>query len=608
MNTINGSIKLNGEKHVLLPGINDLGKGLIANLEYTRVSPRAEFALLRLTNNGSENSARITEAKTLDHTFEAKGTVHYHTLQGDDCGETSFLPVDFDLTESYSEEPLLGRSSNTTGFPYFDVSWEGGAVAFGIGWTGQWKKDLAPTENGVTVTVGVADCDFYLLPGESVRFPSVLIVRGEEPAETLREFRRTVRSDFSPKTRLGDKFKLPIAIQCFDRYFGNVDGVGGNVLWATEEGQKLTAEAATKLRHIDTLWLDAAWFYEGFPHGVGNYRFSPGFPNGLKPVSDYIHEKDMKFVVWFEPERVYEGSDLYPQTDKLLLLTPEDPTRLYNLSDPAARRWLTDTLISMIRDNGIDIYRQDFNMDPLEYWRANDTEDRKGITELKYIEGLYAMWDEILATFPDLWIDNCASGGRRLDLEMSRRSVTLWRSDTGCFPELPERPITIWNHNQILGLAQYLPYHDCAVWDIDAYTVRSTATQGMAANFHIFDPNFDFEQGAAILEEVDEMRNYWNEDFYPLTPASLDRGVWSAYQLAGEDFGAVYAFRREESKDETQTYALNAIDKAKTYELILSDEKLVKTKLTISGAELANGFTFSIPKAKNSLILRYKAI
>ena len=605
---INGSIKLNGKKQTLVPGINDLGNGLEANLEYLRVSSRAEFVLLRLTNNGDQNSAQITEAKTLDHTFTASSPVHYHTLQGDDCGETSFLPVNFDITENYSEEPLLGRSSNTTGFPYFDLSWNGGAVAFGIGWTGQWKKDVTPAENGVSVTVGIADCDFYLLPGESVRFPSVLIVRGEDPAETLREFRRTIRSDFSPKTRLGDKFKLPLAIQCFDRYFNQVDGITQNIIWATEEGQKFTIDVAKKLRHIDTLWLDAAWFYRGFPHGVGNFRFSPGFPNGLKPVSDYAHENGMKFVVWFEPERVYEGSDLYPQTEKLLMTDPENETRLFNLSDPGSRRWLTDTLISMIRDNGIDIYRQDFNMDPLPYWRANDSEGRKGLTELKYVEGLYTMWDEILAAFPDLWIDNCASGGRRLDLEMSRRSVTLWRSDTGCFPERSDRPITLWNHNQILGLAQYLPYHDCAVWDIDAYTVRSTATQGMAANFHIFDPEFDFEQATRVLAEVDEMREYWDGDFYPLTEASLDKDVWSAYQLASEGFGAVYAFRRENSADETQTYALRSIDESKTYLVSLTDENFVQTNLTVSGKALSEGFAFSIPKAKNSLIMKYKAI
>ncbi len=39
------------------------------------------------------------------------------------------------------------------------------------------------------------------------------------------------------------------------------------------------------------------------------------------------------------------------------------------------------------------------------------------MTEIRYVEGHYAMWDELRARHPGLWIDNCASGGRRIDLE-----------------------------------------------------------------------------------------------------------------------------------------------------------------------------------------------
>jgi len=42
-----------------------------------------------------------------------------------------------------------------------------------------------------------------------------------------------------------------------------------------------------------------------------------------------------------------------------------------------------------------------------------DTPDRQGMTEIRYVEGLYEMWDELRAKHPGLLIDNCASGGRR---------------------------------------------------------------------------------------------------------------------------------------------------------------------------------------------------
>ena len=56
------------------------------------------------------------------------------------------------------------------------------------------------------------------------------------------------------------------------------------------------------------------------------------------------------------------------------------------------------------------------------------------MTEIRYVEGLYAMWDELRAKFPNMYLDDCASGGRRIDLEMVMRSVVQTRSDAACAP------------------------------------------------------------------------------------------------------------------------------------------------------------------------------
>ena len=76
-----------------------------------------------------------------------------------------------------------------------------------------------------------------------------------------------------------------------------------------------------------------------------------------------------------------------------------------------------------------DYYRQDFNMQPDIYWAANDEPGRTGMKEIRHIEGLYYFWDYLLSRFPNLLIDNCASGGRRIDWETIGRSAPLWRSD-----------------------------------------------------------------------------------------------------------------------------------------------------------------------------------
>ena len=46
--------------------------------------------------------------------------------------------------------------------------------------------------------------------------------------------------------------------------------------------------------------------------------------------------------------------------------------KLLYLGNPEARRWLTDHVSDLLRTQGIDLYRQDFNFAPLDIWRAND--------------------------------------------------------------------------------------------------------------------------------------------------------------------------------------------------------------------------------------------
>ncbi len=599
-----GSLHYNGNKIILNPGLQTIEDGLVANLEHRVIGNNAEFAVLRLKNTGAANSGQITKVNTVDLRISSSQAPHYHSLRGDSKGAESFMPIDFPLTEKYHEEPLGGRSSNTSGFPYFDLSYDGKTDVFAIGWTGQWRKDISPAEDGFCVQISLCDCDFYLLPGEEVRFPSVLILHGTDAPNARRAFRRLLLDHFSPVSP-----KLPVAVQCYDRYFSPPsDDIPADESWASEQGQIRTIEAAKKLQYIDTMWIDAAWFEKGYFGGVGNYNCSDGFPNGLRPIADHAHESGMDFLVWFEPERADSGTQWHTQEPKRLTINETHPHTLIDLGDDGARQRMTDNLIHLISEYGIDIFRQDFNVDPLDFWRASDTEGRKGITEMKYVAGLYKMWDQLRETFPNLLIDNCASGGRRLDLEMCMRAVTLWRSDTGCHPDGTEYRTSIWNHNQILGLSQYIPYHACAIWEPDAYIVRSTATHGIACNFDIFNPNFDFAKATQCLAEVQQLKHYWNGDFYPLTEATQDESVWSAYQLALPDSGVIYAFRRAQCKQSTLTFPLSAICKGKQYRLTFIDEYFNCREEICSGEALLSGLEVFIENPRNSMVITYREI
>ena len=57
---------------------------------------------------------------------------------------------------------------------------------------------------------------------------------------------------------------------------------------------------------------------------------------------------------------------------------------------------MTDYLSNCISDWGVDVYRQDRNLYPCPVWQTADAPDRQGITEIRHVEGLYAMWDDLL--------------------------------------------------------------------------------------------------------------------------------------------------------------------------------------------------------------------
>ena len=91
------------------------------------------------------------------------------------------------------------------------------------------------------------------------------------------------------------------------------------------------------------------------------------------------------------------------------------------------------------------------------------------MTEIRYIEGLYAFWDALHEQHPGLLIDNCASGGRRLDLETISRSAALWRSDFQCRPDFNPAGM----QGQTYGLSSWIPLSAAVTRRSDAYRFRS---------------------------------------------------------------------------------------------------------------------------------------
>lgn len=632
------SVNIGGEYVPLSKGTTTVGK-LKFDLALENKTDGLYSWVVCLENDSEERSPRIREFLGLDMVIPVKGAARLNTLRGDDCTIYSYYPESFSLTdgETVSRRPTGGRSSNTTAFPYFDIEDEtGNGLVCGIGWSGQWKLDVTRKEDAVCLKSGFQDCDFILEPHEKVRSIRILIYFGSGSEDKLRHrFVHLHRKYYSPIPTFDNDTFFPVSASPFDRYYwGNPPENGKLNYFETEDAQINVIKKAAECGCFNAYWLDACWFDGAFRNGVGNYRYGDGFPNGLKKLSDLAHRNGMRFILWFEPVRAFAGTDLnkrYNHDKTKIIAFPNVAKVLANIGDPEVWQYQFDHICQIIEENGVDIYRQDFNIDPYDYLKAIETPDRIGIPQIRFVEGMYRLWEALQQRFPGLIIDNCASGGRLLDVETCMRAIPLLRSDMCC------RPSPLAMQNEVLLLSRYLPYHQGGSWEESAYFMRSSFTTGIGTNFAfltgIIDPekedrsmryvtypshlaselkflgNFDPANVASAMKDVLRLREYWSGNFTALTPVSGKKDALIAYtlRLPEEDRGAVLVFRREEAPD-TFVIRLPEINLDATYTLTLTDEDFVETTDVVTGKMLFEGYPVKIPQAPGSLLLLYKVL
>ena len=281
---------------------------------------------------------------------------------------------------------------------------------------------------------------------------------------------------------------------------------------------------------------------------------------------------------------------------------------MLNLGNEEAWSYCFETLSGIIEDLKIDCYRQDFNFAPLEYWRGADAEDRRGISEIKHITGLYRLWDALLEKFPGLIIDNCASGGRRIDIETLRRSMPMWRSDYQC----PANYDADASQCHALGFNAWMPYSGSGTGRLyDEYRVRSAYASSQSSGYFYTEnePYAETPEKVAFLRkylaEYLRVRPYFAEDFYPLTEYSDKPDAWCGWQLHDPEDGSgvLQLFRRESSPYDAATLPLRGLEAGRTYLLEDADGG----EFSATAEELA-AYRFEIPEKRKAKLYFYKAL
>ena len=585
----------------------DAATGLLVTCETKRFAdfPAVEW-LLTFENTGDKPTPVLENVCAWDATAmpAPDATMLLHHSRGSNCAPDDFAPMTSKPTDGdgLTLRPDNGRSSDGGALPFFNLDWGNGGAVVAVGWTGQWQAEFKRSGAGVHATAGMQFLKLSLLPGEKIRSPRMLMCfwDGADRFRGHNLFRQLVLAHYTP--RIDGKIVIPPI---------NMVPAGNELNNSTEENQ-IGYMDAMKQAGCEGFWLDAGWFEGGWPSGAGSWNpRKDHFPNGLAPVGKAAHDRGLGFVLWFEPERVSPGTRIATEHPNFVLHAAGQGEGLFNLGDPKARQWLTDELSRRIGDWGITVYRNDFNIAPLPFWQTEDqlvgagvppaqnSLPRVGITEIRYIEGLYRMWDELRAQHPGIAIDNCSSGGRRIDLEMISRSYPLWRSDLQCGPDPPPA-----SQAHTAGLSLYVPLHSTGLHSWDTYKERSTATMGVAYFDMRMANGIKVGEAKPRIEEIKRLRPYWLGDYYPLLPVNTNDEAWCAMQFDRPDLhsGIVYLFRREQSPYPSAELRLHAIDPKATYTISYEGEKGTQE---MRGDKLAH-FVATVGETPGSRILTYK--
>ncbi|MBQ8164184.1 MAG: alpha-galactosidase [Clostridia bacterium] len=522
--------------------------------------------------NVSDKNSGIIENMKTELVFNGKNPMLKGIL-GDHVNQYSQYSLDL-TGASFDFSSDSGRATHIN-FPYFNLEYGDGGAMLAIGWAGTWNANFSSDGENTTYTAGsVNGMKLYLKPGEKIRtalFAAAYYnVRNEYYATNY--WRNWFIEHNMPKADKEGNSIQPFSTCCLasDTGLPNSDGSISERYFTWKPSLEKMIEEDVK---VDFRWLDAGWYSR--PDGgseevmwgdvIGTWELDPvKWPDKtFLESTDFARANGMKTLVWFEPERVTYPEDLeknYGYNAEWAIRIDGVAAISNNIGVPECLEWTTERICKMLRENKVEMYREDNNCNAAVLWKFLDDkegENRKGITECKFIAGHYKMWDDIIACTLSYggcgFVDSCASGGGRNDLESMRRGVPLLRSDS-------DRKSSSLRLSMTTAFNKWIPFCGANTKEkleelaptgtSDPYVWRASYLPSLNVDSQfVQDPDQDFGMLRFGLKEWKEVSPYLLKEFYVLTPwhRENDTNDFTAYCYFDPETekGVLFAFRQE---------------------------------------------------------------
>lgn len=535
-----------------------------------------------------------------DDSWGREGQLRFRDLHPDTTS------IDGRFSRDRFRHPLLFIRNNLLGHMWFCQLGYSGGYRFNVDYNAKPFKD--ETHLSFSAEITGHNPILVLKPYEEYTTPQVHIgmVHGNLDC-AVNEMHEHIR-----KSVLNNKYAdaSPALINCGMGAEHNMD-IPGSKAFIDQ-----FAEMGGEIFTVDAGWVcpphkEMEW---GNFNGI-NIPDKDRYPNGIKEISDYAHQKGLKFGLWVDIENMGKYAPLFDEIPDFRsdnVFGCKNP-RLIDMSVPEVADWAESELSRIIEEYNLDLLRVDHNVDYTEYFSMRDT--GCGIKEcvcLRHYDAVYKMYKRLKEKYPQVIFENCAGGGGRTDFGMMRSFNHTWVSDMQKMPY----SVTITN-----GMTMALPPErvDRLFAGMGCHTIGSFRAHMRNTMLGHISLNVIAPDGANINDDNIAFVKHCTDIYKSFIRPFLSRAVM--YHHTPEMYlsdvciqeiadpqktqGAITVFTMSNFKGDTIKVTPKGIDRSKEYDITLDNESCT---FKISGYELSKGVDISIPSSLDSELILYKEI
>lgn len=299
-----------------------------------------------------------------------------------------------------------------------------------------WQMEVYRQDDGLHIGGGIADREFGhwmkdVNPGESFTSPKAIISTCVGDIDTIC-YRLTKAGDKFVNNGPKSEQDLPVLFNEYCTTWGNPSEENITGILKAIEGHGL-----------DYFVIDCGWFKEdGIRWDISMGDYVPShtlFPEGIKHTVDLIKSYNLKAGIWFEIDNIGEAAKAYTaHTDHMLkhdgMPVATSSRRFWDMRDPWTVDYLTERVIKTLKDAGLEYMKMDYN-DNIGI--GCDGAESLGEGLRQNMEASVEFVRKVKREVPGIILENCSSGGHKLEPLMMSECAMASFSDAHETPEIP---------------------------------------------------------------------------------------------------------------------------------------------------------------------------